>query len=316
LRSAYPDAEIDFLTRSEYGEVVTMFEGVDNVFELQIPGKDGTLFGLSDSVKRMCVKRYDLVIDLHGNLRSWWIKFQLNANKIVTYPKNFRARRRAVRKNIHTIGFHTVDLYLSALNKAGIEPVDRVPKLTIPVGITSVRDQLSEVISGDGGYAILAVGASHPTKHYPIPQWVRLAERIVEQLRAKIVIVEKERWDYLNLFDDLEKTGNLAMAIDIALPELAELISRARFAVSNDSGIMHLAAAVGTPTIGLFGPTHPSLGFAPLGEKCRALTVDESCSPCSRHGAKECSREERFCFTNIDEEMILRNVKEILGDHG
>ncbi len=316
LSSAFPNAEIDYLTRAEYEQAVAMFDGVSRIFGLEIPGKDASLFGLSESVKKMCSRRYDLVLDLHGNLRSWWIRFQLNAKKIVTYPKNYRARERTVRKGIHTTGRHTVDLYLSALKKAGIEPTVRVPKLAIPDGEKSFRYDVSAVVSHDGGYVVLAVGASHPTKHYPMPQWVQLAEMIVKQLGAKIVIVEKEQWDYLNLFDDLAQSGNLAVETGLALPDLANLISRARFAVSNDSGIMHLAAAVGIPVFGLFGPTHPSLGFAPLGEKCQALTVDEPCSPCSRHGTKVCSKPEQFCFTRMDDKMILHKIREALGDHG
>jgi len=314
IRAAYPDSVIDYLTRAEYRDVVGLFAGVNNIHTLEIPGRDQSLLGLASTIKRLCNERYDLVIDLHYNLRSWWIKFQLNTNKIVTYPKNWRARRKAVKKKIRDEHRHTVDLYLSTLEKIQVVADARVPKLVLPDDVTRNTNQLLQ----DNGlaphrYAVFAVGASHPTKHYPMPQWVDIAERIVQSLDLKIVVVEKDEFEYLNLFDHLVKSGHLSVLTGLDIQSLAGVLASARFTVSNDSGVMHLSAAAGTPTVGLFGPTHPVLGFSPLGDKCKALTVDEYCSPCSKHGADACFREETFCFTKMDAELILDSIREVPG---
>ena len=313
IRVAYPNAEVEFLTRQIYRDVVELFDGIDSVLGLEIPGRDQTLFGLSETIRRVCHRRYDLVIDLHNNLRSRWIAFQLHAAKVSRYPKNWRARRRAVRKKLHNADLHTVDLYLDALKGTGISTAARNPRVTIPS--ENPGEFLKDHDLKRGEYVVFAVGASHPTKHYPIPQWVDLAEAVVAEFDANVVIVEKERLGYLNLFDDLAKSGRLCVMTGLQLPILAGLLASSRLTVSNDSGIMHLSAAVGAPTAGLFGPTHPSLGFAPLGEKCIAVTTDESCSPCSRHGASPCCRDERYCFTNMDASMIIGRIREVF-DHG
>jgi heptosyltransferase-2 len=70
--------------------------------------------------------------------------------------------------------------------------------------------------------------------------------------------------------------------------------------VSSDSGLMHLSAALGVPTFGLFGPTHPALGFAPAGPHAHAFHAGTYCSPCHRHGAAPCFRDRRYCFDELD----------------
>jgi ADP-heptose:LPS heptosyltransferase len=70
--------------------------------------------------------------------------------------------------------------------------------------------------------------------------------------------------------------------------------------ISSDSGLMHLSAALGVPTFGLFGPTHPALGFAPIGPHAQAFHAGTYCSPCHRHGAAPCFRERRHCFDELD----------------
>jgi ADP-heptose:LPS heptosyltransferase len=310
MRAAHPNAEIEFLTREMYRDVVELFDGINSVHALEIPGRDQSLFDLSRTIRNVCNSRYDLVIDLHNNLRSRWIAAQLRADKVHRYPKNWRARRRAVRKKLHKAGLHTIDLYLDALKGTGIPIAALNPRVTIP--FENSNQLLEDHGLRRGEYAVFAVGASHPTKHYPIPQWVDLAQAAVAEFDTDVVIVEKERHGYLNLFDDLAKSRRLRVMTGLQLPILAGLLAFSRLTVSNDSGVMHLSAAVGTPTAGLFGPTHPSLGFAPLGEKCVAVTTDESCSPCSRHGASPCYRDERYCFTNMDAGMIIGQIREVL----
>jgi heptosyltransferase-2 len=310
VRLAHPDAEIHFLTREAYRDVIGLLDGVSSVRTLQIPGRDQSLPALTGTIRRICGQRYDLAIDLHNNVRSRWIRLWLNAVSVKSYPKNWRARRRAVKQKFHLESTHTVDLYLSALKRTGIPASDRYPRIEI-------AGEQDERLTRDYGlrpaeYCVFAVGASHPTKHYPMPQWVDLADIVNHELGIRVVIVEENRYDYLNLFDPLRDSGRLQVITGLQLPVLAELLSSASLTISNDSGIMHLSAAVGTPTVGLFGPTHPSLGFTPLGANCSAVSTNESCSPCSRHGSSPCYRDDRYCFTRMEPAIIMQHVRKVL----
>lgn len=314
VADANPDVSIDFLTKLQYVDAARL-TGADRVIGLDTEGDAASIWGLSRELHKHCADEYDLIVDLHGSLRSRWAAFNLKAKDEVRYPKNRRTRKREVKKKKHDNPKHTVDLYLTAIEKVGIKPASRVPTLSIPETAKSDGEKAlasKGLVSGE--FAVLAIGASHPTKHYPIPQWVELAELIVTGMNLKVLIVEKEDYGYLNLFDNLT-SRKLAFTLTGAdLGTLGAVVSKAKLAVSNDSGIMHLSAGVGTPTFGLFGPTHPSLGFSPLGEKCRAITVNEHCSPCSLHGSAPCFREERFCFTKMKPRMVYDQISEVLSD--
>jgi len=313
VKTVMPDCHVEFLTKSIYADVVGMLDAVDSVTTLEIPGPDSSIRGLSKAIRRLGNDRYDFVFDLHSNIRSWLVKHQVNAKKILTYPKNWRARKRAIRKKKRTSAAHTLDLYTTVLDKAGIEVQGDPPRVAIH---QEALGEATELLTGQdiepGKYCVLAVGASHPAKHYPIPQWVDLAGAIVDKFGLKVVVVEKEYLDYLNLFDELKDSGNAAIMTELNIRVLGAVLEQSRFCISNDSGVMHLSAATGAPTLGLFGPTHPSLGFAPLGDRCGAVTVNESCSPCSKHGESPCYREERFCFTRMTTDIILQNLKEVM----
>jgi len=312
IATAHPDATIDFLTKAQYTQAAQL-TGADNLIGLDTDGVASSARGLSRELRKQCAEEYDLIVDLHGSLRSRWSAFNLKAKDEVRYPKNRRARRQAVKKKKHDVKHHTVDLYLTAINKVGIETASRIPKLSLP---ESSHDKADEILDSKKmsrrDFAVLAIGASHPTKHYPIPQWVELADLIAAEMDLGILIVEEEDYGYLNLFDDLTSKKLAHLIIGEELTALGSLISRAKFTVSNDSGLMHLSAGVGTPTFGLFGPTHPVLGFSPLGDKCRAITIDESCSPCSLHGKSACYREERYCFTKLTPRLVYDQIVKVL----
>ncbi len=312
ISETWPDAEIDFLTKSSYRDVVDLFSGIDKVLTLDIPGNDSSILGLLSKLRAMSLQRYDATIDLHGNLRSWLAKYQIRSRQVVTYHKNRFARSNAVRRKLHAPAIHTVDLYLSALKKLNVPCVSRVPTIEL----SPSRQDKKSASSESSRYIVFAVGASHPTKHFPLDQWVELGMELWDSLHAQIVVVEEEQWQYLNVFDELVDAGHAKIVTGLPIKSLANLIAGSLLTISNDSGIMHLSAALGVPTVGLFGPTHPVLGFSPLGGLSRAVSVDAECSPCSLHGESPCYREERFCFTRMRNDVIMRTIKGVLQGAG
>jgi heptosyltransferase-2 len=92
--------------------------------------------------------------------------------------------------------------------------------------------------------------------------------------------------------------------------ETAAVLQLAAALVSNDSAPLHLATAVGTPAVALFGPTVPGFGFYPLGPSDAFLEVPMDCRPCSLHGDRECRRRERQCLTEITPEDVLSRLRQ------
>ena len=97
----------------------------------------------------------------------------------------------------------------------------------------------------------------------------------------------------------------------LGLRESVEIIRRAAVLVTNDSAPLHLAQAVGTPTVAIFGPTLPSFGFAPRGPRDVALGLDGlACRPCSRHGPPACPLGHHRCMNDLSVERVLAAIEE------
>jgi ADP-heptose:LPS heptosyltransferase len=102
------------------------------------------------------------------------------------------------------------------------------------------------------------------------------------------------------------------VAGDLDIMGLAAILERARIVIANDSGPAHLAAAVGTPVVTLFGPTHEAFGFAPRGPAVRVISRDLPCRPCSIHGGTRCPRKRRACLDDIPPAEVLAAARELL----
>ena len=108
--------------------------------------------------------------------------------------------------------------------------------------------------------------------------------------------------------------GALLLAGGTGLMELAALLKIARVVIANDSGPAHLAAAVGSPVVALFGPTHEAFGFAPRGEWVRVISHPLPCRPCTVHGGLRCPGRRRACLDDIAPEEVLMAARELLVD--
>jgi heptosyltransferase-2 len=95
---------------------------------------------------------------------------------------------------------------------------------------------------------------------------------------------------------------------------IASVLSLCDAVVANDSGLMHLAGAVGSKVVGLFGPTSPILGFAPKAQCSAVVTRDLPCSPCSYHGNKPCKLGRTACMDGIDAAEVAEVVDRLLSE--
>jgi heptosyltransferase-2 len=106
----------------------------------------------------------------------------------------------------------------------------------------------------------------------------------------------------------IDATGKLSLLAS------AELIGRCRVLVTNDSAPQHLASAMNTPTVAVFGPTVPEFGFGPLAERARVIGHTElACRPCDRHGPERCPLRHWRCMREITPESIAETVRELLA---
>ncbi len=304
LRLAFPEAQIDFLTKERFAEIVRRFDGVDTV--VTIPNKPS----LGEYLKilyRLDEDNYTTVVDLHRNSRSWLARKMLHAPETVMYNKRRVEREQIVRrKKIPESWPHTIDMYNKAVLELGAEPVVRRPIIKY------------DRTKSNKEYIVIAPGAAHETKRWPAERFSEVAHKVHQEtgLKTKWVVASSDYPKGIDLASVV--TDFIEPVVDRNLTEIIELLSNAKLVISNDTGLAHLSSAVGTELIVLFGPTHPSLGFAPRGLRDEVIGVNESCSPCSLHGSKVCIREERFCFTRISTDAVatraLAKLSETSGE--
>jgi lipopolysaccharide heptosyltransferase II len=165
--------------------------------------------------------------------------------------------------------------------------------------------------STDEPFVALAPGSAWGTKRWPF--FPDLARRLVEDFRIAIIGSKADSELAAQIMDGLppERVIN---GIGLPLLASAELIGRARTIVTNDSAPQHLASAMGTPTLTIFGPTVPEFGFGPIADR-HAVAGHESlsCRPCHRHGPQRCPLGHWRCMRELTPEYVSSLLTEVLN---
>ncbi len=292
----------DFLTKEYYRPIARLIPGVSDVFAY---GGDHRA-----TISELRRGRYDVVIDLQKNPRSLLIAAALNPRIVCGYPKLKIRREIAIRgMRLKPEIPHVIDSYLKSLARLKIKPTVSRPGLVVPQPLI---DEADEFLGNCDGKPLigLAPGSKHPEKI-----WWGFADLIAligATFEATIVVFAASA-DGLG-FSLRQRFPALKYAIDLPLDLLAAVMARCRVVIANDSGLMHMAAALSVPVIGIFGPTHPILGFAPRGEKARIICDNVNCSPCSLHGEKKCRMPAKYCFENITADRVMNELMETLSE--
>lgn len=313
LKRRLPGAHVTFLTRREYSDIHRWHPDVDAVWSFE----DGTqaLRKLAADVRDA---RFDAIVDLHGSLRSRVVCAGAGA-PVRRYRK--QSWRRAwlvirpplkIRRPLRPV----VDRYLEAAGASSASAGERVPKVYLPAQARSAGLAWRARLTGGraGRVVVLLPHARHPPKEWPLHHFLALARMLVQRGDIPVIIPAAEEGDEGDaaVWRAAEREGITRSACLPEPVELAGALAAVDAIVANDSGPMHLGAAVGTPVLGLFGPTSPDLGFRPAGDAAD-LHLGLKCSPCSRHGRRRCWRTRRFCLEELDPQRVLNALEELLA---
>jgi lipopolysaccharide heptosyltransferase II len=262
LRHNFPNSKIDFLTEPPAKEII---DGNPFIDELIIFERENNSLKKFLSLRK---RKYDLVFDLFCNPRSALITFATGARYRVGYA--FRGRGYAYniklkpRKEVH----HNVEFNLDTLRALGLEIVDK--KIYMPLSYESeifAQEFWDEQNLNDKLVIALNPAGTWETKRWGLEKFASLGDMLAKNFGAKILVL----WGNEKELDDARKIFSLMKTKPIIPPrtnlkQLASILKRCCFMISNDSGPMHIATAVGTPTLGIYGPTNP-YAQGPYGEK-------------------------------------------------
>lgn len=320
LKEAFPGATVTFLTKKSYAPLLESHRDIDLVvgYGGRQPGAKGA------SLLSLCrsLGNFDAVADLHLSFRSLLSCLFVTAERRVFYGKDLMLRRLWVkgwmRGRMEGERRHVVDRYLHALRPLGVVAESRRPEIFLPGGqIAEAKDYLlRKGVADTSSMAVLVPGARWRNKQWgaggftAVGKWLRREKGLQPVIAGDVT--ERE------VASEVSRALGSEQAVDVCgeteLTRLAGILHLARICVGNDSGPGHLAAAVGTPVVTLFGPTSEAFGFSPMGERVRTVSLPLPCRPCSLHGGTVCPLGKRACLDDLPAKRVIDAVDEVLAE--
>lgn len=309
LQESLPDAQIDYLTKSAYAPIVQFHPAIRKTFTFS----DNRSF--LEILPNLRSGQYDLFIDLQCNFRSALIKSALLPTRTVKYNKRRLAREKIVhRPELKLTVDHTLNAYLAPLRHLDINIAPTPPAMTLSPEADQFAKEFLYKSNLDKIDNLIAIcpGARHYEKRWPFSHYKDVALRLLENPSMGIIVISSEN-DCIPANLEINHPRLVSMR-DFEILNVAAIISKCRVALTNDSGLMHLANAVGVPVLAIFGPTNPRLGFSPTLPGSKAICDDVPCSPCSVHGQKPCYQPEKYCFKEITPQRVYSQLLQMLDN--
>lgn len=295
LRKARPTDEIHFCTRKKFAALLEANPYLDKVHLL-----DSSLNLLIDSLK---AEKYDAIIDLHHNLRTLRIKMSLGVKAWSFNKLNFEKWLYVNFKANFLPKVHIVERYLETVKPLGVNDDGLGLDYFIPKGHEPDFSILPT--SHHNGYSVLVIGAQHFTKRLPVLRCIELCRKI----EGPIIILggpeDKNRGSEIvsALEKDLLPNGlNRVISACGAfnLHGSAGIVKNADQIFSNDTGLMHIAAAFGKTIYAIWGNTIPLFGMYPYRTKhINWENNNLNCRPCSKIGFSSCPKGHFNCMNKL-----------------
>jgi heptosyltransferase-2 len=304
------EREVVVVTKTAYAEVFAGAEGADRVVGFD----PATGVAGLNRIARELGGRDTVVIDAHNNLRSRFLSWRLGG-AAARFNKHYCARLGLIVFKRQTLLPTILEQYASLAPAAGL---DTAPAPPGPGGLRvpdAARTRVDERGALPDGAIALAPGSRWPAKRWAVDNFVELATTLAEQGRHVVLVGDEHDGEFAVPIAQALGTACTDVTGAASVMETAAWVERCRAFVGNDSGLMHLAEALGVPVVGLFGPTVREFGYYPALERSRTVERSLPCRPCSRNGARPCPREHRVCM-DIDAGTVGRALDTLLAGSG
>ncbi len=309
LRSRHPDAVIDVLTKQTYLPLLADNPNLDTVLTLT-PGRP-----LPSLARELRARRYTHLLDLHGSVRTRVLRL-LVPGRWSGYRKRKVARALLIQTKRNRYGGESfvAERYFEAARCLEVRPDGAAAEFFLGEGAPrQVEQWLAAGRLGTGRPLVaLAPGAAHFTKRWPVRRWISLVETLAGRGFDLVIVGGSDETALCQTVAAAGDAGTTSAAGIFGLQETGALLRRARGVVSGDTGVMHMATAVGTPVVALFGPTVRAFGFFPYGSPAIVLERDLDCRPCSSKGSPRCPLGHHRCLEDIPPHEVVRALEQIL----
>ncbi len=312
IKENYPGSEVHYLTKSGFSDAVKYNPNISRVIE----AKDDIDFnGLRKLKNQIKSDRYDLIIDAHNSLRSFYLRL-------------FQSERKFVFKKYSVRKFLLVKFKINLMKK--LPPVTvrycsmipgnkftyRQPEIYTP---GSAKESIEKLFTGLNPHAgkkliCIAPASAHFTKTYPPELYNELINKFDKEKNI-FLLVGKER-DRANIDAIKSKTSENVIDLydKLSIAELTELIKKCSLFISGDTGPMHIAESLNVPLVMMAGSSVREFGFYPQNENSTVLENNAlKCRPCTHIGRSECPLGHFKCMREISAQAVYETCLKLLN---
>jgi len=317
VRETLPAARVTVLVKPWVADLVRMHPAVDEVLVYERPGRHEGAGGILRLARELKARRFDAAILLQNAIEAAIIArlagipvragYSTDARGLLlTHPVRLEAGIKAVHQSLY---------YVEMLEALGFTP-SRAPLALTPTDAQRIAAEQHLVrfgIAGRRPIVGMAPGAAYgPAKRWFADRFAAVADRLAERFSCPVLLFGSQGdRPSTEAVRSAAKTAIVDVAGRTNLGDAVALIARCDLFITNDSGLMHVAGALGVPTVAIFGSTNPKTTY-PLGERTVLVRRPVDCSPCLK---QECPDDFR-CMDLVTVDEVLEHSTRLLGEEG
>lgn len=307
VKQQVPHAQVHYLTKASFRAVVEHNPNIDKCYFLED--------NLNAVINLLAKEKYDYIIDLHKNIRSLQVKKALKCTSF-SFPKlNFEKWVLVNFKKNILPDKSIVERYFEAVKPLGVKNDGKGLDYFIPESAAVTNKDIP--MSHWAGYVACVIGGSYFTKKYPVEKWKEFCKASPYPV---MLLGGPDDREAASLIAEVDKVKIYNACGKFNLNESACLVKYAKVVVSNDTGLMHVAAAFKKPLISLWGNTSPEMGMFPyygynnlkINTYTNMIIVENNsiaCRPCSKIGYNTCPKGHFRCMNDIDNQYVIKMLE-------
>jgi len=300
LKNQINGAEVHFLIRPKFMRIATSNPYIDKVH--------GNWEKINDLIAMLRQERFDYIIDLQNNFKSSIIKIALGLPSFTLNKLNIKKYLMVNFKIDRLPPVHIVDRYLDTLSYFNVKNDNKGLDYFIPENEVFDQDELPLLFRN--GYIAFVIGGSYNTKKFPEEKIIQICNRI----EFPVILLGGQNEHKMGEIIVAGSTGNVInFAGKTSLNQSASLVRDARLVLTNDTGLMHIAAAFKKKILSFWGNTVPGFGMYPYmpDPSSKMMEVKNlKCRPCSKLGYRKCPKGHFMCMKKLDENEVVEWINE------
>ncbi len=304
LKQQVKDAEVHFLVKENFLPVVQNNPYLDKIHVLS--------HSWERMIEELKTESFDRVIDLHHNLRTLRVKSALKKRSFSFYKLNIEKYIYTSTKINLLPKIHIVDRYMRTVSAFGVQNDGK----GLDYFISKEEEvQVKDIpVSHQAGFIGCVIGGAHFTKKFPIHKWKEFCTKLQHPV---ILLGGKEDAADGNAIASVDPVKIYNACGKFSLNESADLVRKSKLVITNDTGLMHIAAAYKKPILSIWGNTVPEFGMEPYygdtqipNSKFQILKL--RCRPCSKIGYDKCPKGHFKCMENISVDALVHTASQLI----